>query len=172
MLRVAGAFCIISGCTGIGLWYRARLHTAVWHLRYMQQILNLFISEVRYGKATLPECCKQVGEKAKEPYRGAMLSIYAEMGRHDGESFYEKWQIKMKQALREIPVTSAEKEMFLEFCECSGLSDNQMQIRAIEQYRDMLAYAVKNREDNLEKQGRLASGLGVMGGLLLTVILL
>lgn len=172
MLRLTGAVCIIAGCTGMGIFYRQRLHTAVRHLHYMQWILELFISEVRYGKSTLPECCRQAGEKAREPYGQALLSIYREMEQHDGYNFHEKWQAQMGKALKELPLTAAEKNIFLGFSECSGLVDNRMQVRAIEQYRDMLANAVKSREDNLEKQGRLAAGLGIMSGLLLTVVLL
>lgn len=172
MLRVTGAVCIIAGCTGMGIFYRQRLHAAVRHLHYMQWIMELFISQVRYGKATLPECCRQVGEKAREPYGQALLSIHSEMEQHDGYNFHEKWQAKMGKVLQDIPLTAAEKNIFLGFSECSGLADNLMQVRAIEQCRDMLVSAVKSREDNLEKQGRLAAGLGIMSGLLLTVILL
>lgn len=172
MMRFLGGVFIIAGCSGIGLWYRGQFYETVRHLRYMQCILELFISEVRYGKATLPECCRQVSEKVSWPYGQALLSVYEEMEKYDGGSFREKWKLHMGQALKKLPLTGPEKDIFLNFCECSGLSDNLMQIRAIEQYRDMLGSAVKNREGNLEKQGRLAAGLGVMGGLLLTVILL
>lgn len=171
MLRIVGAVMIIGGCSGIGFFYKKRFQESLWHVRYMQQILERFMSEIRYGKATLPECCKQIGEKAAEPYKTALLDIYEGMDRRDGTGFRERWQEYMAQALSDIPVTKEEKEIFLNFSAGCGLSDNQMQIRAIEQYKDMLATAVKNRENELEKQGRMAAGLGIMSGLLLTVIL-
>lgn len=55
MLRIIGACCIVLGSTGIGFWYRRRLYEAIWHLRCMKQILEFFMGEIRYGKATLPE---------------------------------------------------------------------------------------------------------------------
>ncbi len=172
MLRLIGAICIVAGCTGIGFWYRRKFHISLWHLRYMCRIAELFMSEIRYGKATLAECCRQIGEKAEEPYREALLAIYEGMESRDGVSFSAKWEQQMEKALSEVPVTREEKEIFLGLSACSGLADNQMQIRAIEQYRDMLAGAIKDREKELEKQGRMAAGLGIMSGLLLTVILL
>lgn len=171
MCRIIGACLIIAGSTGIGLWYRNRFYRALWHLRYMQQILELFMSEIRYGKATLPECCRQIGQKAEEPYKNALLTIHKEMESRN-QGFYEKWREQMEQALLEVPVSKEEKEFFLGFSAGCGLSDNKMQIRAIEQYRDMLVCAVKNRERDLEKQGRMAAGLGIMSGLLLAVILI
>ncbi len=170
MLRLIGAVLIIGGSTGIGFWYRQKFHTALWHLRYMVQILELFMSEIRYGKATLPECCRQIGQKAEEPYKTALIKIHKAMESREG-SFPDQWQEWMGEALAEIPVSKNEKEIFLEFSGGCNLADNQMQIRAIEQYRDMLAGAVRNREKEIEKQGRMAAGLGIMSGLLLAVIL-
>lgn len=172
MLKLIGASCIIAGSTGIGFWYRNRFHAALYHLRCMQRILERFMSEIRYGKATLPECCRKIGENAEEPYRTALLSVYQGMAAHDGSNFFQKWQEHMGQAVMEAPVSKAEKEIFLGFAGCSGLADNQMQIRAIEQYRDMLVSAIKSREADLEKQGRMAAGLGIMSGLLLAVVLI
>lgn len=171
MLRIVGAVLIIGGCSGIGFFYKKRFGVSLWHVRYMQQILERFMSEIRYGKATLPECCRQVGEKACEPYKTALLAIYEGVDSWDGAGFYERWQEYMGQALLEIPVTKEEKEIFLKFSTGCGFTDNQMQIRVIEQYKDMLATAVKNRENDLEKQGKMAAGLGIMSGLLLAVIL-
>lgn len=172
MLRIIGAVCIITGSTGIGFWYRRRFHMALWHLRHMLQIAELFMSEIRYGKSTLPECCRQVGEKAPEPYRSALLAIHEGMAGRDGICFSDKWKEVMETALWEVPVTKEEKEIFLGFSACCGLADNRMQVRALEQYRDMLDSAIKNRERNLEKQSRMAAGLGIMSGLLLAVILI
>ncbi|MGN0431882.1 MAG: stage III sporulation protein AB [Lachnospiraceae bacterium] len=172
MLQVLGAVFIMAGCTGIGLYYRQSFHTALWHLRYMEQILQMFISEIRYDKATLPECCRRVGERAKEPYREALLGVYEAMLTDDGGAFGENWRSIMGKAVEEIALSAEEKRPFLEFADNNSLADNLMQIKVLEQYRNILAVHMKNREADLEKQCRMASGLGIMGGLLLTVILL
>lgn len=172
MLRIVGAVCIILGSTGIGFWYRQRLYAAIGHLRSMKQILEFFMSEIRYGKATLPECCKKAGERMEEPYRGALLEIYEKMEAYDGSSFSEKWISCMTAALADVPITQKEKEIFLGFSAGSRISDNHMQLQAAAGYRDMLESSIKSREEEVQKQGRMAAGLGIMGGLLLTVILI
>lgn len=172
MLRMIGAACIVLGSTGIGFWYRQRLYTAIWHLRSMKQILEFFMSEIRYGKATLPECCKKAGERMEEPYRGALLEIYKKTEMYDGSSFSEKWVFYMKTALADAPVTQKEKEIFLGFSAGSRISDNHMQLQAAAGYRDMIENSLRSREEEVQKQGRMAAGLGIMGGLLLTVILI
>ena len=172
MLRIIGAFCIIAGSTGIGFWYRGQLKEALYHLHYMERLLGLFIGEIRYQKATLPECCRQIGEKAKEPYRSALLAIYEALKAHDGYGFAEKWQEIMGSALADLPLKRSEKDLFLGCFGGYEFSDGTTQQRMLEQSGDMLATAAKSREANLEKQGHLAAGLGVMGGMLLTVLLL
>lgn len=171
MLRILGAGFILAGCTGIGLFYKRRFHEALWHLRYMEQVLERFISEIRYDKATLPECCKRIGERTKQPYGEALVKIYEAMLWDEGD-FAKNWKSIMGGAVAGLPLAVEEKRPFLEFADNNNMSDNLMQIKVLEQYRDMLDINIKNREADLEKQGRMASGLGVMAGLLLTVILL
>ncbi len=171
MLRIIGAVLVVGGCTGLGFFYRLRLQEALWQLRTMYRILEMFISEIRYGKATLPECCRQIGGKVNHPYRDALLKINKEVLKNDGRSFYEIWKNCMASALMELPVTKQEREVFMNFCSNTNHTDNLMQIKTLEQYRDILESYIKNRENNLEKQGRLATGLGIMSGLLLAVIL-
>lgn len=172
MLQIIGAVFIVSGCCGIGFYYRQRFHTALWHLRYMRQILEMFMSEIRYDKATLPECCRRVGAVSKEPYGKTLIQIYEEMQEGMGTSFFEKWKQNMDKTLKEIPLEAQEKQIFSELEVSSGSADSLFQLNVLERRRDLLDISIKNREENLEKQCRLASGLGIMSGLLLTILLI
>ncbi len=172
MLQVIGAICIVTGCSGIGLYYRQRFHAALWHLRYMRHILEMFMSEIRFGKATLPECCKRVGGVCKAPYGEALLQIYDDMQTGKGNSFYEKWKEIMDKALTELPLDKEEKLIFTGLTGNGGMADNCMQLKILEQRKELLEGTIKSREENLEKQCRMASGLGIMSGLLLAVLLI
>lgn len=171
MLQIIGAICIVAGCSGMGFYYRGRFHTALWHLRYMKQILEMFMSEIRYDKATLPECCRRIGAVSKAPYGEALIHIYEAMQEDVGISFYETWKETMDKTLADLPLETEERRIFSELAENSGIADNLMQLKTLEQRRDLLDTYIKNREENLEKQCRMASGLGVMSGLLLAVLL-
>ena len=87
MLRIAGTIMIMSGCMGLGMWYRQQFIQRLQCLRTLQQILELLMGEVRYGKATLPECCRRIGERQEEPYKESLCSIYQRMEANHGESF-------------------------------------------------------------------------------------
>ena len=170
MLRWIGAGLILAGCGGLGFWYRRRLYQIPEHLYSMRQILELFISEISYGKAALPECCKRVGERVEEPYRSALQKVYEDMEKRE-RGFRECFRESMSEALRRLPVAEREKENFLGFADCCGLEENRMQICAIEQYRDRLSAAIAQREAEAERQGKLAAGLGIVSGLFLVIVL-
>lgn len=172
MLRIIGALLIICGSTGLGLAYRSELYEGLRHMRLLRQMLEMIMSEIRYNKATLPECCRQVGKRMEEPYAGVLLDIYGILQEQSGGGFCECWQQEMGKCLAQIPISDREARMVLGFASCGALNDHDMQIRAIEQYRDMIADAVKKREEVLQQQGRMATGLGVLSGLLLVVLLI
>lgn len=172
MLRVTGMLFVIAGCSGLGFYYRGELYRGLWCMRTLRQMLEMMMSEIHYNKSTLPECCKRVGNRMEVPFSEALLGIYEKVSAQSGDGFTECWKEGMQKCLAGMPISGQEAEMVLGFASCGGLNDCQMQIRAIEQYRDMVDGAVKRREEVLHQQGRMAAGLGIMSGLLLAVILL
>ena len=74
--------------------------------------------------------------------------------------------------MQKLPLTKEEKESFLSFAKVKGLKDWQMQVRVMEGHRDAIKEARRIREQNVLQQGKLATGLGIMGGLFLIIVLL
>lgn len=171
MLRIIGSILVIGGCSGLGMWYRMELVKGIEHLRKLRELLEMLMSEISYHKSTLPEACRQVGIRLGEPYRSRMIKIHGLLNGQSDMDFKTAWRQEMGACLSQMPISVKEKEMVLGFAENGSLSDYQMQIRTIEQYRDMIDNSVKKRETEIQKQGKMATGLGVMGGLLLVVIL-
>lgn len=172
MLKLIGAFMVIFGCSNIGFYYRRELREGLHHMRILRQILEMMMREIRYNKSTLPECCRQVGKNVEEPYDEVLAQIYRLMSSQSGYCFSECWQQEMGKCLSGLPISGKEKQMALGLASCGSLNDCDMQIRAIEQYRDMIECAVRRREETLHRQGKMAAGLGIMSGLLLVVILI
>lgn len=172
MLKLIGACMVIFGCSNIGFYYCRELREGLRHMRILRQILERMMGEIRYNKSTLPECCRQVGRTAEEPYDQALAGIYRLMNSQGGYCFSECWQQEMGKCLAGLPISGKERQMALGLASCGSLNDCAMQIRAIEQYRDMIDSAVRRREETLHRQGKMAAGLGIMSGLLLVVILI
>lgn len=130
------------------------------------------MSEIRYGKTTLPECCKSVGERQKEPFRSTLFQIYRIMRENTGECFPEVFCHNMEICMKELPLTGADKDAFLAFVKGDSFGDGRMQLRMIERSREMLVVTADKLEKENAEKCRLAVGLGAMSGLLLVIILI
>lgn len=172
MIRILGDCMIFSGCLGLGLWYRLQLGGRIKTLRILRNILELLAGEVRYGRATLPECCGHTAKYLSPPFGKAFQAIGERMEENTGISFGEVFREEMDAALGDLPLKAEDRENFLYFTSQTGFADGQMQLRAIEQSAELLrATEEKLAQENAEKS-RMAMGLGVMGGLLLILVLL
>jgi stage III sporulation protein AB len=138
----------------------------------MSRIMEMMMSEIRYSKATLPECCRSIGERIQEPYRGAFLDVYRAMRENTGEEFGQVFRRRMEECLKTVPAQKKEKELFLRFAAESGFEDGDMQLSSIVQYQDLLKDLAAGLEREVGEKSRMALGLGAMGGLLLVIVLL
>lgn len=159
------------GCTGLGLWYREQLLGRLKALRELAVILELLMSEIRYGKATLPECCKALSSRVEEPYRTAFLQAYEAFEKESGESFQVILSGRLEQVLQSLPLKKEHRDIFLSPFQQQGFLDGQMQLRSMEQSLERLREQIQIQSKEQREKCRMSVGLGVMGGLLLVIIL-
>ena len=171
MLKGIGGIMIFMGCLGLGVWYREQLTGRVRALRLLKSILELLSSEVRYGRSTLPECCRHVASQLPTPFCEALREVDERMHKNDGDTFAAVFCECMKKPLEELPLRREDRENFLGFASEGGFSDRQMQLRTLERSSELLSdTAERLQRENVEKC-RMAVGLGAMGGLLLILVL-
>lgn len=171
MLKGLGCCMIFGGCLGLGMWYRSQLNGRIKALHSLQNILELLAGEVRYGRDTLPECCGHVSRYLAPPFDGAFRKIGSRMEENTGMAFGEVFREEMDGILGELPLREQDRENFLKFTQQPGFADSQMQLRSLEQGMEQLAAARERLSRENEEKGRMAVGLGAMGGLLLILVL-
>ena len=171
MIKLLGGCLVFVGCLGLGLWYRYQFGARIKALHSLEHMLELLASEVRYGRATLPECCSHIAGGLDLDFEEAFREVGRRMEENMGTSFGEVFREEMEKALGGLPLQEADRENFLRFSARTGFSDSQMQLREIEQSAELL----RNTRDRLERENtekcRMAVGLGAMGGLLLILVL-
>lgn len=171
MLRLAGACMILTGCFGLGFWYRRQFIGRVRAIRTLCDTLSLLCSEIRYGRGTLPECCEHVAGRLTGALGSAFRRIADKMRENTGESFSQVFRECVGGPLKEMPLKEEDREEFLRFVSAGTFGDGQMQLTLIEQSRELLeARAAALEQENGEKC-RMAVGLGAMGGLLIILVL-
>ena len=171
MLRLLGSMMIIAGCLGLGIWYRGQITGRVRSLRLLQQILDLLESEIRYGRATLPECCLHIGSQLAPPFEACFEKLCARLKAAPGNSFAVAFRETMSEGLDVLPLRREDREAFLQFVSENGYTDGQMQLLAIQRSRDILKNTIERLERENTEKCRMAVGLGAMSGLLLILVL-
>lgn len=171
VLRLAGSVLIISGSVGLGLWYREQFWQRLQNLRVLSDILEIMMSEVRYSKATLPECCQKLGMRMAEPYASVFSGVHEEMLENNGEDFGQIFSAHLDQCFKELSLGAEERGLFLQFAAECGYEDAKMQLASMEQYQERLDSLIARLESELAEKSRMAMGLGIMGGLLLVILL-
>lgn len=162
---------ILLGCLGLGIWYRSQFIGRVKSLRMLQQILDLWESEVRYGKATLGECCQYIQRQLPEPFRDCFERLNAKLRESGGESGGKIFREALEEGMKELPLKQEDREAFLRFLPESGYMDSQMQLLSIQRSRALLEETMDRLERDNGEKCRLAVGLGAMSGILLVLIL-
>lgn len=162
---------ILLGCLGLGIWYRSQFLGRVRYLRMLQQILDLWESEVRYGKATLEECCRHMQRQLQEPFQSCFERLNLRLQAANGESCGKLLRKALEEGMSQLPLQQADKEAFLRFIPENGYMDSQMQLLSIQRSRSLLENTIESLEHDNAEKCRLAVGLGAMSGMLLVLIL-
>lgn len=171
MFRILGGFMIFGGCMGLGIWYCFRMKGRIRALGSLGNILGLLAGEVRYGRATLPECCGQAARHLDVPFREAFSAVSRRMEENRGEAFGEVFREEVGKVLQELPLDALDRESFMQFTDQTGFMDGQMQLRAIERSMESLHGTKEKLEEENAQKSKMAVGLGAMGGLLLVLVL-
>ncbi len=172
MLKLAGAIMIVGGCLGLGIGKRQQLLMRVQVLYDLLHILDLLKSEIRYGRATLPECCRQIAERTQEPYKSCFYKVFLQMQQNTGEKFDAIFEEKFRECLSVLPLEETDRKEFLQFMASGSFVEEQMQLSTIEKTQEGLHHKLKVLEKDNAEKCRMAVGLGAMSGLFLVIILL
>jgi len=172
MLKWIGILLVIGGSSGYGIRLYLDFKDAICHLRHFGWMLDAFSGEVGYRKLSLPECSKIVLKGCKEPFKTILRETclsYEEEGKYE---FSTCFQIRAKENLRKIPLSLEEKELIETTFEEMAVYDPQMQLKSLERKKTQLERYLGKREAELAEKKKVYTGLGVMVGLLLILILI
>ncbi len=144
----------------------------VQELYRFRTILQMLQQEILYHKSSLPEACRRIGISSEEPYRSAFLRVHEAMCSSQGESFLQIWQKYMTECMQDVHVSAEEKRILLDLGSCAAYSDERAQAEAMDLYLHRLDLAAERLEKNLADKEKVIMSMSIMGGLLLSVILL
>lgn len=171
MIRGIGSIFILSGCMGLGFWYREQIRGRIRALRLLQSIQEVLESEIRYSREPFPVCCLRLATRMMGPCSCAFARIAERMEENDGLHFETVFEEEMEASFQKMPLRREDKEDFFRCILKSGPSDYMLQLKLLEQSREILRRRTDLLVNESLDKSRMAIGLGAMGGFLILLIL-
>ena len=160
---------ICASCGLLGLYMGHRGIVRARHLTEFKQSLLLLKSEIEFAAYALPQAFANVSQRAGESF----TDFYIELSRkiEDKISLADAWEMGLKD-LKSSHLTQEDLEAVRSLGKSLGSIDAEVQIKAI----DMTIIALDDilgriNEQNI-KEGKMYRRLGILGGVLITVVLL
>ena len=171
MMKVAGALLILGTTTIWGIKKAEKYKSKLEHMKYLQRILTLIQSEIRYSRSFMGEIFGGVGQNAKEPYRSWLLHMSKRLEEFTGESFEHIWRSSIDKYLNVLELPTDEMDRFKVLGNQLGFSDIQVQMRLIDLYQEQLERTIGEMQEQMQTKVRLCHCMGVMSGLFIAVLL-
>ena len=161
---------ILSGIL-TGLYACGELKKEINLLEDVLVIMEMMDNHTMYSKETYLECFRYLKNKTQGPGKIWTEAIYDELLSCNGKNFAQVWQSKLK-ILENNGLKKQELNVISEFGSNLTNNDRKMLIRMHEIYIERLRHIHDNLQCEYEKKAGMYRSLGIMAGLLITVILI
>lgn len=172
MLKAIGAILILLSSSTAGYYFSMVDRFRIEELRQMRRALTILKGEISFSSAPLAEAFKEAAERVG----GATALIFEEyaqnLAKKRGGSASHIWKEVLEQTGKDTYFDKEDLDAFLSFGRALGYLDRDQQCRQIDL---TLSYIDKTEEILLAKSAKstkIYRSMGVLGGALLTVVLL
>lgn len=128
-MKMLGAVFVILASWGYGSVLIKRLDSHREQLSGMEELIDLFLGEIGYGKTPLKEACQQISERIREPYSGALKQMQIQLSQNRFVSFAAVWKEQIYAIRPELYLTGQEEDVLVKIGTYLGYLDTDAQER-------------------------------------------
>lgn len=158
-----GSLLLIISCGGLGLYMASRIRKRPVELRACLTALTLLDTEISWGITPLPEAFGILKERTEEPW--ALFFAELEERLQKGEGAYEAWNATIAQQMKIFCLKPEDWQVIKDVGKGLGRSDGQEQHKQIELVKQQIALIKEDASEWSEKQAKMWSYLGFLGGI-------
>ena len=163
---------IITGCTLIGIKKGDVYKKHYEELIYLKKIIILLRGEIRYNCGEIGEAMENIALKLKEPYKMICTDVAREAKKREGRRFAEIWNEKFINKSICTELWNEDREELKELGENIGYLDLEMQLNYLDNYTENLDIKIKDTKELLRENVKLYKTMGIMAGIMLSVIII
>ena len=169
-----GAVLILCSSTGLGFKTASDRRQALRLLETLRQMILFLKGEITYRRCGLEEALEQVGKREKGELSRLFLDTADAIRGQGGESFCQIWRKNLENFFRSGQgrlLSKEDRERLEELGEHLGYLDVEMQEKTLLLYLERLESRIRVFRGSIRESCRLCTGLGVMGGLFLVILM-
>lgn len=157
-----GAFLLIIGCGSLGLYCAARIRKRPVELRECLTALTLLDTEIFWGSTPLPEAFSILRDRTD----GAWSDFFAELSERlqKGEGANSAWNATIAHRMKSFCLKPEDWQVIKDVGKGLGRSDRQEQHKQIELVKQQISLVKEHAAQWSEKQAKMWSYLGFLGG--------
>lgn len=161
---------LISGCGSLGLYLAARIKKRPVELRDFLTALTLLDTEIFWGGTPLPEAFALLKERSE----GAWRTFFAELEQRvlEGESANTAWNKTIRSEEKKFCLKAEDWQVIQNVGKGLGRSDRQEQHKQIELVKQQIRDIEQQALLITDKQAKMWSYLGFLGGIAGVIFLL
>jgi len=171
ILRIAGALAVMVGCAGLGLYYSCKEGFRIQELQELKKALLILSSEIEYMRAPLNVACANIAKRTESTVSALFMRFSELLETGEGETAYQLWAASMTGIKGKTFMAEEDLSVVDGFGKTLGYLDKQMQQNAINYAVGYIDEKAATLQAQGSKNNRMYRSLGVIGGLLITVVL-
>ena len=159
----AGAFLLIISCGSLGLYNAARIRKRPVELRECLTALVLLDTEIFWGSTPLPEAFSILRDRTDGAWSGFFAQVSERLQK--GEGAQVAWNNTISSQEKNFCLKQEDWQVIKDVGKGLGRSDREEQHKQIELVRQQIALVKEHAAQWSEKQAKMWSYLGFLGGI-------
>jgi stage III sporulation protein AB len=172
IVKIMGIVCVCGASTLIGLYFSGLEMFRVSDLNEWKTAFLILKSEIAFASTPLPEAMEHMAARVKNPVRDMLRKFAASLERKSKDSLSLLWRQSIEAGKSRSFLAEEDFIWLYGFGHTLGYLDKSMQLSAIEMAVSYIDDKTALLEKHGEKNKKMYASLGILGGLLLSVILL
>lgn len=170
-MKIIGALFIIGTSFFIGFDQARRLTERTRQIRHVKNALLHLEAEIMFGHAPLHEASRRIAGRFSGPI-GELFQVFAASLIRKEILAQEAWELSIEQIWKKTAFKQTERDILLQFGKTLGKHDLEHQQKQIRLALSHLERVEKEAEENQRVYGNMYRSLGLLTGLLITLLLI
>ncbi|WP_082238836.1 stage III sporulation protein AB [Niameybacter massiliensis] len=172
MLKIMGILMIFTGCSLTGICIDMRYRKRIKELEYLIYAFEYLKGEINYRLTPLHEACFRVGKDCRHEIGQIFITFSTLLQARNAEDGGALWRQALENEKHRYHLNDEDYELIYEFGRGLGHVDKQMQQGNIEMMQEKLKMTLNMAQKEQEKSGKLRTGMGILIGACISILII